>query len=80
MNVLEEIREKIRGLFETAPQIHMDVSITHPRVELHGAPATIVGVYRNVFRIEECSTGICRNHTLQYADMVTDRIKILELQ
>ena len=79
MTILEEIRERIRHLFETAPQIHMNVSITHPRVELQDAPAVIIGVYRNVFRIEETSTGILRTHTLQYADIVTERIKILEL-
>ena len=78
--ILEQIREKVQYLFETAPQIHMNVSITHPKVELQNAPAVIIGVYRNVFRIEETSTGIVRTHTLQYADMVTDRIKILEMK
>ncbi len=77
---LESIKAAVKQLYETNPNIHIDVALSHPRLELEGDPVVIKGVYPNVFRIEETSSSsspIC--HTLQYADVLIGRIKILEL-
>ncbi|MBP3692397.1 MAG: hypothetical protein J6I80_04040 [Clostridia bacterium] len=77
---LESIKADIKRLFESDPNIHIDVALTHPRFELEGDPVVIKGVYPHVFRIEESSSSAQpKCHTLQYADVLIGRIKILEL-
>ncbi len=77
-NTEADIRARIRRLYETAPQIRMDVSLQRPKLSLVGAEATITGVYPHIFQIEETSTGVVRRHTLQYADVLIRRIVIYE--
>ncbi len=76
----ETIRSDIRALMETAPRIHMDVSISRPKLQLTDAEATIIGVYPHFFIIEESSTGRVRRHSLGYADVLIRRIIIRELE
>lgn len=77
---LEQAKEKIRHLFETNPHIHINVSLTRPKLSLENDPATIVNVYPHIFQIEECSTGETKRHTLQYSDLLMRNIMILELE
>lgn len=39
-------------------------------------PPTIIGVYRNCFCVEECSTGTRQCPTVSYADLLTGRIAV----
>ncbi|HIZ56697.1 MAG TPA: hypothetical protein H9671_10995 [Firmicutes bacterium] len=80
MSSLDLIKTKIKTLYETNPQIHVNISISHPKLNLQNDPATITGVYRNVFRIEEYSSGSPKYHTLQYTDIFTKQIEIVELK
>ena len=41
--------------------------------------AVIVGVYSNIFLIEERDSGYPRTHSLQYIDVLTKQIVIAEL-
>lgn len=77
---VDEIKRRIRTLYENAPTIHIDVNLTRPRVCLVNEPVVITGVYQHIFQIEECVDGAPKSHTLQYNDVLTNKIHILELQ
>lgn len=79
MSTLETIREQIKHLYETNPEIHMNVTLDNPRTVLKNTPATITGVYPYIFRIEESTSGKKKMHTLQYSDILIKKIVILEL-
>ena len=79
MNRIEWIKGVIKRLYETDPNIHVNVRITHPKVIVDGAPVKIIGVYRNIFQIEEYSSGRPIQHTFQYGDVLTGHIVIAEL-
>jgi len=80
MQTPESIKARLTELCRTNPNIHVSVSIVHPRVSIQNDPAVLLGTYRNVFRIEERSTGQPRCHTLQYVDVLTGQIRIAELE
>ena len=77
---IDEIKSRIKALYETNPQIHMNVTLSRPKVNLQNDAVTIKGVYPHVFIIEEYSKGTPHCHTLQYVDVFTKRIEILELE
>ncbi len=80
MLTLIEIMEKVKELYLSNPNVHLDVSITKPKkLLLKNTPATITGVYRHIFQVVESTEGIQRIHTLQYSDILTQQIKIYEL-
>ena len=79
MTNIELIKKEIKRLYETSPNVHLDVSLTHPKLHLENDPVVIKGVYTNLFRIEERSSGYAQCHSLQYADVLTGHIKIHEL-
>lgn len=79
MNALDVIKYKIKKLYNTNPNIHVNVSITRPKVVLKNEPATIKNIYPHIFQIEEHSSGTPRCHTLQYSDILTKQIEIVEL-
>lgn len=79
MSTVNEIRRKIKKLYETNPNIHVNVTISHPKLMIRNAPAVIVGVYSNIFRIVETNSGYPRCHSPQYADVLVRQIEIVEL-
>lgn len=80
MNELDFIKLRIKKLYESKPNIHINISIAHPKLNLTNDPVIIKGVYPHVFRIEECSSGVPKCHTLQYTDVLTKQIEIIELE
>lgn len=76
---LDIIKSQIKRLYDTHPNIHINVSITRPKVDLKNEPVIIKGVYPHIFQIEERSSGSPKCHTLQYADVLTKQIEILEM-
>jgi uncharacterized protein Veg len=50
-----------------------------PKICLSNEPAIIKGVYPHFFRIEEQSSGFSRCYTVQYADVLTKWIEIVEM-
>lgn len=80
MNAIEEIKSAIIHLYTTSPNIHINATMTHPKLVLKNAPAVIKGVYPNVFRVEEIGTAHPICHSFQYADILTKRVRIAELE
>ncbi len=80
MTDIEYIKNNIKKLYLKNPEVHLDVSYTHPKLHLENDPVVIKGVYANLFRIEEHSSGYVQCHSLQYADVLTGHIKIHELK
>ncbi len=75
----EMIRERIRKLFSESPMVHMDVSLTKPKLVLNSAEARITGVFPHFFQIEEDSQGYTRHHSLKYTEVMIGHIVIKEL-
>lgn len=80
MTTLDIIKSKIQKLYKTNPNIHINVSMTNPKISLNNEPAVIKGVYPHIFQIEERSNGSPKCHTLQYTEVLTKHIEILELE
>ena len=76
MKTLEMIKFKVRKLYDTDPNVHINVSINNPKVHLKNEPAVIRGVYPHVFTIEMQQHG---RQTLQYTDLLTKNVEIIEL-
>ena len=80
MDTMDYIKSGIEKLFKTNPNIHISVSRTHPKVIVDASPAKIVGVYKNIFQVEECEGGkMPTRHTFQYGDMLIGQVMIEEL-
>lgn len=79
MTSLEIIKCKLNQLYHTHPKIHINVSMSHPKVSLHNEAAIIKGIYPHIFQIEECSSGSPKRRTLRYTDILTKSIEIVEL-
>ncbi len=76
---LQDIRTAIEQLYKSDEQLHMNIRLRRPKLELENAPARIIGVYPNMFRIEESHTGVRRTHSLLYTDVLIGQIDIMEL-
>ncbi len=72
---IDTCKAQILDLYEHTPQVTLNISLTHSKV-VQDAHATIIGVYRNCFCVEEYSTGTRQCHTFSYADMLTGRVRI----
>lgn len=79
MNTVDVIKIKMEHLYKLNPNIHVNVSMTSPKVKLENEPVVIKGIYRNFFQIEEKSSGLARLRTYPYCDIITKRIEIKEL-
>lgn len=77
---MDTLKKRIKHLYETNPHIHVNVKLTHPKIHLENVPATIKGVYPNIFTVTENSSGREHSHTLMYTDVLIGNIEILELQ
>ena len=79
MNSLNAIKNKVKQLYVTNPNIHINVSLSQPKIRLRNHPVTIKSVYPNVFRIEDNQDGTSSFHTLQYSEILTKQLEIVEL-
>ncbi len=78
MTALEIVKNKIDYHYRHNPEVYARVRIAHPKIELDRDRVKILNVYKNVFRIEEYSTGVPKCHTLQYTDVLTGQFQIVE--
>lgn len=79
---LADIREKIRYLYETNPNVHVNIHVRsprNPRKTYTDIPVVIKGVFPNVFQVEDTSSGKPRLYLHQYNEIATKEIEILEL-
>ncbi len=79
MNAIDMIKNGIHTLYKTNPNIHVNMTINSPKVKLKNRAAVIKGVYPHVFQIEERGDSSKNLHTMQYTDVLTGTIEILEL-
>lgn len=80
MSTVEYIRKEIKRLCEVAPDVHVSVKTAHPRMNVSGMPARLVGAYQNIFQIEESSGGCPNRHSFQYGDVMIGQVVIEELE
>ena len=78
MTQTDFVKSKIAKLYKTNPNIHIQYAALAPRGAAESIPATIKGVYRHIFQIEESSSGKVRKHTVQYSEVIMRRIVIEE--
>ena len=79
MNSLTAIKQGINYLFKTHPNVHVNVSLTQPKIHLMNHPVTITGVYPNIFQLED-RTGECpSSHIVQYVELMMGNVEIKEL-
>lgn len=78
MLTLNDIKKRVDELYKTNPNIHMNVDIKSPKVYVVGEPVTITGVYPHIFQIEENYSGMPRRHCIQYNELYTKNIEIVE--
>lgn len=76
---LQQIRQRILERYRSDPKIRINVSLRQPRLHLNDVPVKITGVYRHIFQVEEDSSGQPKRHALQYADVLTHSIELLDL-
>ena len=76
---LEQIRRRISERYRSDPNIRINVSLRQPRLHLCDVPVRITGVYRHIFQVEEDSSGQPKRHALQYADVLTRDIELLDI-
>ena len=75
---LQQIRQRISERYLGDPNIRINVSLRQPRLHLNNVPVKITGVYRHIFQIEEVSSGPPKRHALQYTDVLTHDIELLD--
>ena len=80
MNALDNIKNSIRYLYKTNPDIHVNVTLKRPhRKTFYNLPVVIRDVYPHMFQVEYKEGGIARLYMHQYTDIITKDIEILEL-
>lgn len=75
---IQSIKNKIEELYRTNPKIHLNVSYTHPRISLTNEPVTIQAIYPYTFEVLENSHGYANLKTIQYTDILTKNIVVVE--
>ncbi len=73
---IDDCKARIQAICRENPRVRLNLALTHSKV-VQDAEATIVGVYRHVFCVEENSCGTPQRHTFTYADLLTRRVEIL---
>ncbi len=74
-----DLREKLKSMCETAPDIHISVSFTKPRVEINSECVKLVGAYKHIFQVEQDKNGRKQRYSMQYGDIIAGIVKIEEL-
>ena len=76
---LQQIRQRILERYRSDPNILINVSLRQPGLHSNNVPVKIAGVYRHIFQVEEDSSGQSKRHALQYADVLTHDIELLDI-
>lgn len=79
MQDINTIKEAINVLFNENKEIHIDVHSTRPKINVSNAPATITGVYKNLFTVEVCENGLKKIFSIPYTDLFIGKVIIKEI-
>ena len=74
------IKNEIKKLYETNPNIHVNIKKTRSKSDMETVPAVIKSIYSKFFYIEEQSGGYPKSHSVQYAEVLTGHVYIAELK
>lgn len=80
MTLLDEVKTKTEMLCNSGETIYITGSITSPRMTFCNEPSVIKSVHKNIFRLEENSTGTAKIHTFQYTDILTKQLIIDKIE
>ena len=72
---IDSCKVRIQAMHAENPRVRLNISLSHSKV-VQDAEATIIGVYRHCFCVEETSCGTPQRHTFTYADLLTKRVEI----
>lgn len=76
---VEYIKKRIENLYQTNPNIHISVNQPHQKEKVVEKSAKLVGVYKNIFQVEEYDGKKRTRHSFQYGDILIGQVKIKEL-
>ena len=79
MQDINTIKEAINVLFNENKEIHIDVHSTRPRINVSNAPATITGVYKNLFTVDVYENGIKKVFSIPFTDLFIGKVIIKEI-
>ena len=79
MNNIDHIKTIIESLYKSDPNIHISINRIHPRFNVEKVPAKIVGVYKNIFQVEESEGRKLPVRTFQYGEVLIGQVRIEEL-
>ena len=79
MNSLTAIKQGVNHLYKTHPNVHVNVSLSQPKVHLKNHPVTITGVYPNIFQLEDRTGDRPSTHIVQYVELMMGNVEIKEL-
>ena len=79
MDKIDYIRDELKKLYASNPNVHVSIKMTNPKANIKSAPAVIQGVYKCIFQMKENHAGPGRVHTFQYGDVLVGQIVIDEL-
>ena len=80
MQEIDLIKTKIKELYEKGEVVHVDVNSSRPKIHVNGAQALITGVYKNLFTLETVENDMKKIYSVQYADVLIGRVKIMEIE
>ena len=80
MDSIGYIKDKIEDIYKKDPRVRVSIRLSRPKIVLSEIDAQITGVYKNIFQIEESSSGSPRRHTFQYSDVLIGQVVIDELK
>lgn len=72
---VDAVKSHVEEYYRSGKALTINVSIKRPRVELNAVKVYVRGVYPHIFRIE---TENKENYSLQYIDILTGKIEIIE--
>ena len=75
----QNISKTKEKLFKDTPDIHIRVKSSHLKTVADSTPVKIVGVYKNIFQVEEHINAYTGRLTFKYADVLTGGVAIEEL-
>lgn len=79
MTLMERIKARVKELYLRGDEIHVSITLSHPRIHLENAVCVIKGVYPHIFMIEQIDIERPVSYSLQYTDLLTECVKIEEL-
>ena len=75
----ESMKIRLKTMCQEQPYIHINVSLVHPHVEMKHVRVRLVGVYKNIFLVEEEKDGKTVRYSFQYGDVSAGIVTIEEL-